>query len=88
MSEGQDVRGPPAAVTHHHRDGWRVPEVLQHDRDDIRPPLHDERHHRDTLADTCRSVEEEQEAGGGGVEVDGEWLQSGKNKNQDHREGR
>lgn len=73
VSEGQDVRGPPAAVTHHHGDGRCVPEVLQHNGDDIRPPLHDERHHRDTLADTCRA-----ERGGAGSRWG--WMRSGRNQ--------
>lgn len=54
VPKGQDVRGPTAAVTHHHRHWRSVSQVLQYDRDHIRTPLHYQSHHWNTLSDPCR----------------------------------
>lgn len=53
VSEGQDVWRSSAAITHHHRDGRCVPEVLQHNWDHIRASFNDESHHWHTLTNAC-----------------------------------
>lgn len=60
VSEGQNIGGPAAAITNHHRDRRCVPEVLQHDGDDIRTPLYDESHHGYTLTNACKDSEREE----------------------------
>lgn len=53
VTEGQDVWGPAAAITHHHRDGRCVPEILQHNGDHIWASFYDESHHWHPLTNTC-----------------------------------
>lgn len=77
VPKGQDVRGPTATVTHHHRHWGSVSQVLQYDRDHIRTPLQYQSHHWNTLSDPCGESRNVSEKRGGCVRPWG-WLLQGK----------
>lgn len=52
VCERDDVRGATAAVTDNNGDWGLLLQTLQHDGDDVRTPLQDQTHRRDTLTQT------------------------------------
>lgn len=52
---GQDVSSAAGPLTHYDWDGGAFLEVFEHSQDHIRSPLKDERHNRNTLADSYKS---------------------------------